>query len=230
MDLLIGSLSSDLLFGNNAAVRLFNGLVVSMEADLHDLVTSTMFGMFDALPDRLETALLQSQDGGRHEGSEQNAQDVALQEAGLLDIAVFQRVFELGVHGSRNGLALADVFQNLFQLGSLMQASDQQHSWVLETQDGEVPATLPPAPASEAAPVASEHAPASPASLLGAAPLAETHANVHRDVLATLLGVAGLHLQSGRPIRCRTLLRVASRRWHRAVRRVAFPTILPPRC
>jgi hypothetical protein len=188
-----------------------------MEADLHDLATSTMFGMFDALPDRLETALYLSQDVWMHADGDADAQDVALQGDALLDIAVFQRLFALGTHGSRNGMGLADVFQNLFQLGNLNLPADQEHSWSLEPQDGDAAPT--PVPAGDAVPAATEQPEASPQVMVNAAPLAEGHGNLRNDVLATMLGFAGLHLQNGRQIRCRTLLRVVSRKWRAAMRR-----------
>jgi Ca2+-binding RTX toxin-like protein len=217
LDRLYGSLSSDLLFGTNAAVRLFNGLVVTMEADLHDLATSTLFGMFDALPDRLEIALFLSQDSWMRGDREGDTQAATLQGEDLLDTAVFQRLFALGTHGSRNGMAGADVFQNLFQLGNLSLPADQAHSWSLEPQDGDAAPT--PVPASDAVPATSEQPEVSQQPMASAAPLADAHGHLRDDVLATMLGFAGLHLQNGRRIRCRTLLRVASRKWRAAMRR-----------
>jgi hypothetical protein len=244
VDLLYGSLSSDLLFGNNAAVQLFNGLVLHMEADVHDLATSTMFAMFDALPDRLEMALAQLQDGWLEASRAGDAPDVVLQGEALLDIEVFQRIFALGMHADAGGPLGSAQFQDLFQLGSLVLPTEQQHSWMLEPQEGDatvpVPATesapaLTPAPAPE-----DETAPANSGQLDSAQPQvniaisqavlhavrltevhSEAHASLQGDVLAMLMGVAGLQLQ-GRRVACRTVLRVASRKWRALLRRIPF--------
>jgi hypothetical protein len=184
---------------------------------LHDLATSTIFGMFDALPDRLEIALFLSQDSWMRGDREGDTQVATLHGDDLLDIAVFQRLFALGTHGSRNGMAGADVFQNLFQLGNLTLPAEQAHSWSLEPQDGDAAPT--PVPASDAVPAASEQPEVSPQPMASPAPLADAHGHLRDDVLATMLGFAGLHLQNGRRIRCRTLLRVASRKWRAAMRR-----------
>jgi hypothetical protein len=45
-DLMVGSLAEDLLFGSNAAVTVFDGLAESIQADLHDLGTRTLFGLY----------------------------------------------------------------------------------------------------------------------------------------------------------------------------------------
>ena len=47
-DLMVGALSEDLLLGSNAAVTIFDGLVQSIQADMHDLGTSTLFAHYDA--------------------------------------------------------------------------------------------------------------------------------------------------------------------------------------
>jgi hypothetical protein len=49
-DLLYGTLSEDLLFGSNVSITLSGGIVVAIEADMHDLVTEALFGSFNALP------------------------------------------------------------------------------------------------------------------------------------------------------------------------------------
>ena len=221
VDNIYGTLSSDLIFGNNAAVRLLSGLVVRMEADVHDLVTATMFGMFDALPDRLEVAAVAFQDLWLVFPLGEDGKVVLLQGDDLLDITVFENIFALSIHGRSQGIEGSDVFQNLFQLGSAVVPAEQQHSGSMEPQEGDAPASVPvtPQPVEQAVPATSYQQETAPTLLQSAGQGTDSQRNVQSDVLATLLGITGLQLNDGQRRRCRTLLRVAARKWHALLRR-----------
>jgi Ca2+-binding RTX toxin-like protein len=221
VDNIYGTLSSDLIFGNNAAVRLLSGLVVRMEADVHDLVTATMFGMFDALPDRLEVAAVAFQDLWLVFALGEDGKVERLQGDDLLDITVFENIFALSIHGRTQGIEGSDVFQNLFQLGSAVAPGEQHHSGSMEPQEGDAPASVPvtPQPVEQAVPATSYQPEIAPALVQSAGQGTEPQRNVQSDVLATLLGITGLQLNDGQRRRCRTLLRVAARKWHALLRR-----------
>ena len=47
-DLMVGGLAEDLMFGSNAAVTVFDGQATAIQADTHDLSTSTLFALYGA--------------------------------------------------------------------------------------------------------------------------------------------------------------------------------------
>ncbi len=92
-DLLYGSLSEDLVFGSNAAVTLVNGLVTSIFSDVQDLVTESLFALFNALPDEDQALLLDFFERLEEVSALLDAID---QPDPLLDVDLFRKLFALG--------------------------------------------------------------------------------------------------------------------------------------
>jgi Ca2+-binding RTX toxin-like protein len=119
-DLLYGTLSEDLLFGSNAAVTLSGWRVTSMQSDLYDLVTESMFDQFSAgkgkgakvapsLRVDLSTHLIEISD----ELSE------SMRGGAPLDAGAFRYIFKLGGYGQAGSLRETSLFNTLGKSGSV---------------------------------------------------------------------------------------------------------------
>ena len=131
-DLLVGSLAEDLLFGSNAAVTVFDGLAESIQADMHDLGTRTLFGLYGSS----ESQVIHPD--GAQAGMDRSPADLHLVLA------------EWARAGSRSPLA-ADALRNLFHSAL---GADRTPSHADAGDDAAEPAAAPDgaAPANPAKP------------------------------------------------------------------------------
>ncbi|MCK9202557.1 MAG: calcium-binding protein, partial [Gallionella sp.] len=138
-DLLYGTLDEDLLFGGNVAVTLQNGLVTSIESDTQDLVTEAMFKSFNALPgedgDKQAIASLLRDLPGYVTVVPDRLSDLLRLEP-LLDVTVFQNVFDLSLVSQPAHLFDNFVFHELFSSGVVTVSFVPAHNWIRHQDDG----------------------------------------------------------------------------------------------
>ncbi len=182
-DLLFGSLSEDLVFGSNAAVTLVDGLARSITSDVQDLVTETLFALFDALP---------------REGEEPKAlpfQVEALPELpevlAHLDPALFRKLFNLGAL-SRHLLDGAP-FNEVFKSDVVTLPEAPTHTLILEPGEGAESTEPAAADAAVQADTRQDAEPDLPVAPTDAeSVLAEMLPGGTGDMLAVSMGMAGL--------------------------------------
>ncbi|MFA5123537.1 beta strand repeat-containing protein [Zavarzinia sp.] len=138
-DLLYGTLDEDLLFGGNVAVTLQNGLVTSIESDTQDLVTEAMFKSFNALSGedgdkQTAAALLRDLPGYVTVVPDRLSELLRLEP--LLDVTVFQNVFDLSLVSQPAHLFDNFVFHELFSSGVVTISFLPAHNWIRHQNDG----------------------------------------------------------------------------------------------
>ncbi|MFA5124041.1 FG-GAP-like repeat-containing protein, partial [Zavarzinia sp.] len=179
-DLIYGTLTEDLLFGGSAAVTLVAGIIVSIETDLNDLVSASLFKSFGALQGLSDDAiagLLDLLPGHQAEVRELLAKIIAIEP--LLDPNVFQKLFKLGVFSLPAGPISVSLFQQVFGTVVVTMLAAPTHG-----ESGER------AGANSAGPT---DAAAGSAATVLAAPDATADATDSRSDVLALLGIAGLH-------------------------------------
>jgi hypothetical protein len=136
-DLLYGSLSEDLVFGSNAAVTLVNGLVTSIFSDVQDLVTESLFALFNALPVDEQALLLDFFERLEEVSALLDAID---QPDPLLDVDLFRKLFALGAQA--RALLAEREFQALFRSDVVSEPEAPAHAPLLESGDAPAPAPV----------------------------------------------------------------------------------------
>jgi len=133
-DLLFGSLAEDLVFGSNAAVTLVNGLATSIFSDVQDLVTESLFALFNALPEEEQALLL---DFFERLEDPSPLLDPIDQPDPLLDEDLFRKLFALGAQA--RALLAGGEFHAVFRSDVISEPEAPSRAPLLEPDEAAAP-------------------------------------------------------------------------------------------
>jgi Ca2+-binding RTX toxin-like protein len=197
-DLLYGTLDEDLLFGGNVAITLLNGFVTSIETDLQDLVSESLFGGFNSLKKKKATGEEELAIRLAHLIERLDGEFAALR---LLDPELFRKLLDLDADENSDSEQFLVMLLNLFSGETVIAPVPPSHGDGQEQGGGESGGAESSAPAGAALDAADETKLA-----LIVDPFAQQEpAERDGEVLAAALGMAGLFaVQRPHAVRART--------------------------